>query len=184
MVVNGLSLLGDPGDTYQAHQLTDADYEAISAAVDDFRASDAELLQARPSKENNAIEAGIGLLKNIHDVKLDRTLMWKRNVSYAYGHEIWHDNGQIKFHWRAPNETKALDLSDWVVENDDGQQFVFPDGFTLESGQNVTVHSGRGSDTETDVYWGATREVWDDDGDTITIRTADEREILREPYRT
>lgn len=77
---------------------------------------------------------------------------------------------------------EALDLSGWIVENDDGQRFVFPDGFTLDAGQNVTVHSGRGSDTETDVYWGATSEVWDDDGDTILVRTADGREVLRESY--
>lgn len=76
---------------------------------------------------------------------------------------------------------EALNLSGWVVENEDGQRFVFPDGFILDSGQNVTVHSGRGSDTETDVYWDATNVVWDD-GDTITVKTADGREVLREPY--
>ena len=77
---------------------------------------------------------------------------------------------------------EALNLSGWAVENDDGQRFVFPDGFTLDSGQSVTVHSGRGSDTETDVYWGATNEVWDEAGDTILVRTADGREVLREPF--
>lgn len=77
---------------------------------------------------------------------------------------------------------EALNLSGWVVENDDGQQFVFPDGFTLDSGQSVTVHSGRGSDTETDVHWGATSQVWNEAGDTILVRTADGREVLREPF--
>jgi len=170
MVVNGLSLLGDPGDTYQAYQLTDADYEAISAAVDDFRASDAELLQARPSKENNAIEAGIGLLKNIHDVKLDRTLMWKRNVSYAYGHEIWHDNGQVKFYWRAPNETKALDLSDKIEGRYDADVFpvdrVFP---TIEPGDYVagaTIHL-------TDPFWKPIKSPLTERGDEDPITDDD-----------
>jgi len=76
----------------------------------------------------------------------------------------------------------TLNLSGWVVKNEDGQRFVFPDGFTLDSGQNVTVHSGSGLDTETEVYWGATSVVWGDDGDTITVRTAEGREVLREPH--
>ncbi|WP_348607739.1 lamin tail domain-containing protein [Halobaculum rarum] len=77
---------------------------------------------------------------------------------------------------------ETLNLSGWVVENEDGKRFVFPNGFTLDAGQNVTVHSGRGSDADTEVYWGATSAVWDDDGDTITVRTADGREVLREPH--
>jgi hypothetical protein len=77
---------------------------------------------------------------------------------------------------------EPLDLSGWIVEKDSGQRFVFPDGWSLEAGRNVTVHSGRGSDTETDVHWGATSAVWDDDGDTITVRTPDGRTVLREPY--
>lgn len=77
---------------------------------------------------------------------------------------------------------EALNVSEWIVENEDGKRFVFPDGFTLDAGQNVTVYSGRGSDTETDLYWGATSGVFDDDGDTLTVRTADGREVLREPY--
>lgn len=77
---------------------------------------------------------------------------------------------------------EALDLSEWVVENEAGQRFVFSDVFTLDAGETVTVHSGPGDDTETDVYWGATSQVWDDDGDTIVVRTADGREVVREPY--
>jgi hypothetical protein len=56
------------------------------------------------------------------------------------------------------------------------------DGIALDSGRNVTVYSSRGSDTETDVYWGTTSGVWDDDGGTITVRTAGGRAVLREPY--
>ncbi len=76
----------------------------------------------------------------------------------------------------------ALDLSEWVVENDDGERFVFPEGFELDAGQHVTLHSGSGTDSETDVYWGVDSEVWDDAGDTITVRTPDGREVLQEPY--
>jgi len=116
------------------------------------------------SESSRDVEAGAFVLDEIHE---DRGLA--DDVEDEY----------VAFR-NAGDET--LTLSGWTVENDGGQRFVFPDGFVLDSGQNVTVHSGRGSDSETDVYWGATSGVWDDDGDTITVRTADGREVLREPY--
>jgi len=110
----GMGLLGAPSDTYQAYQLSEADHNSLTEAIAAHQNSDAELLQARPPKENEAIEAGIGLLKNIHDVQLERSLLWKRNMSHTFGHEIWHHDGKVQFYWRAPTHTRALDLSDKI----------------------------------------------------------------------
>lgn len=78
---------------------------------------------------------------------------------------------------------EPLELSGWTVENEDGQSYAFPEGFVLDAGDSVTLHSGEGADSETDLYWGATDPVWDDDGDTVTVTTADGRQVVREPYR-
>lgn len=77
----------------------------------------------------------------------------------------------------------ALDLSGWTVENEAGRSYVFPEGFAIGPGDRVTLHSGEGVDGETDLYWGATEPVWDARGDVITVRTADGRRVLREPYK-
>lgn len=74
-----------------------------------------------------------------------------------------------------------LDLSGWTVENDAGRSYAFPDGTVLDSGESVTLYSGRGGDDD-HLHWGTGEEIWDETGDVVTVRTADGREVLREPY--
>ncbi|WP_225332943.1 lamin tail domain-containing protein [Halomicrobium urmianum] len=74
-----------------------------------------------------------------------------------------------------------LDVSGWTVENDAGRSYAFPDGTVLDPGESVTLYSGRGADDD-HLYWGAGEELWDETGDVVTVRTADGREVVREPY--
>lgn len=76
-----------------------------------------------------------------------------------------------------------LDLSGWTVENEAGRSYRFPEGVVLEPGEHVTLHSAEGEDTETDLHWGATEPVWDEQGDVVTVTTADGRRLLREPFK-
>lgn len=39
----------------------------------------------------------------------------------------------------------------------------------------MTVHTGQGQDTAAHRYWGRDREVWNNEGDTATLRDADGR---------
>ena len=135
-----------------------------SDADDATEADDAAEPDTAMSESSRAVETGVFILDEIHE---DRGLGDDAEDEYV----TFRNTGD-----------EALNLSDWVVENEDGKRFVFPNGFIHESGQIVTVHSGQGSDTESDLHWGAAGGVWDDDGDTITVRVADGREVLREPY--
>lgn len=141
-----------------------SDEAAKAGNTPDSDADDDDARDTAMSESSRDVETGAFVLDEIHE---ERGLLDDVDDEYV----AFRNTGD-----------EALNLSDWVVENEEGRRFVFPDGFTLDAGQNVTLHSGRGSDTETDVYWGATSGVWDDDGDTITVRTADGREVLREPY--
>jgi len=130
----------------------------------DAESDDPEERDTAMSESSRAVETGAFVLDEIREAQ-------------GFGDDV----GDEYVTFRNTGD-EALDLSGWVVENEAGKRFAFPDGFTLDAGQSVTLHSGRGSDTETDVHWGAASEVWDDDGDTIAVRTADGREVLREPY--
>jgi hypothetical protein len=46
----------------------------------------------------------------------------------------------------------------------------------------VTVHTGSGTDTATDRYWGYGSPVWNNDGDTATLRTADGTVVVEATY--
>lgn len=77
---------------------------------------------------------------------------------------------------------ESLDLSGWTVEDEAGQTYTVPDGTTLDPGARVTLHTGSGTDTETDLYWGSGSPIWNNDGDTVIVRTPDGTIIVEKSY--
>jgi hypothetical protein len=63
----------------------------------------------------------------------------------------------------------SQDLTAWTIEDSDGHVFRF-ESFVLEPAASVKVWTGAGEDTGTDVYWGYGRGLWDNDGDTATLK--------------
>jgi micrococcal nuclease len=60
-------------------------------------------------------------------------------------------------------------LRGYAVEDESGHHFDFSDR-TYQKGQTITLHSGRGTDTQSDLYWGATgAAIWNNDGDMVKI---------------
>lgn len=66
--------------------------------------------------------------------------------------------------------SETLDLSEWTVKDEAGHTYSFPSGQSLASGETVTLHSGSGSNTASDVYWDASGAVWNNAGDTVSVR--------------
>ncbi|MDK2890349.1 MAG: competence protein ComEC [Methanoculleus sp.] len=69
-------------------------------------------------------------------------------------------------------EETGVNLTGWTV-TDEGTRntYTFPI-FTLDPGADVTVHTGTGNDTATDLYWGRETPVWNNDGDLATLADA------------
>ena len=76
----------------------------------------------------------------------------------------------------------SLDLSGWTVQDDAGATYTFPDGTTLEAGAEVTLRTGSGEDTSTELYWGSGRPIWNNDGDTVIVTNAAGEQVLTEGY--
>jgi competence protein ComEC len=75
-----------------------------------------------------------------------------------------------------------LDMSGWTVQDEAEATYTVPDGFALDAGATVTLHTGSGTDTETDLYWGSGSPIWNNGGDTVIITNAEGDEVLRESY--
>ncbi len=75
-----------------------------------------------------------------------------------------------------------IDLSGWTVEDAAGARYAFPEGFTLDPGERVTLHTGSGNDTETDLYWSRGSPVWNNDGDTVIVRSDNGTIVVKEEY--
>jgi len=76
----------------------------------------------------------------------------------------------------------AVALGGWTVRDEAGKTYTFPDGFTLASGASVRLHTGNGTDTETELYWDAGRPVWNNGGDTVIVENDDGETVISEEY--
>jgi hypothetical protein len=81
------------------------------------------------------------------------------------------DNDNLNEEWvKLCNEGDTdIDLTGWTLENYIGIFFEFPEGFILKAGASVTIYSGPGENSETELYWNHYVEVWRNSGDTITL---------------
>jgi micrococcal nuclease len=72
------------------------------------------------------------------------------------------------------------DLEGWTIAEESGAVYRF-DALSLPSGSSVTLHTGRGADTEADRYWGRAEPVLNNRGDSVTLRDpAGEAVMVRE----
>jgi competence protein ComEC len=77
---------------------------------------------------------------------------------------------------------KTLDLSGWTIEDEAGQRYTVPEGFELATGETVTLHTGSGTSTTTELYWGSGSPIWNNDGDIVIVSNANGERVLEETY--
>ncbi|WP_418286085.1 lamin tail domain-containing protein [Halorubrum sp. DTA46] len=77
---------------------------------------------------------------------------------------------------------EPIDLSGWTVEDEAARSYEFPHGFTLDPGATVTLRTGSGTDTDTELYWGSGSPVWNNDGDTVILSNADGERVIEVRY--
>lgn len=75
-----------------------------------------------------------------------------------------------------------LDLSGWTVADAADHEYTFPGGTTLGAGESLTLRTGSGSDSGGEYYWGANSPIWNNGGDTVTVRTADGEVVVEKTY--
>jgi competence protein ComEC len=78
--------------------------------------------------------------------------------------------------------TESLDLSGWTITDAAGHSYTIPAGTTLAAGDTITIHTGSGSDTTSELYWGSGSPIWNNDGDTVTVRNSQCDIVLNETY--
>ncbi|AEK72220.1 nuclease (SNase domain protein) [Thermococcus sp. 4557] len=70
--------------------------------------------------------------------------------------------------------SKAVDLKGWVIMDEANHKYYFP-SVILQPGQEIVLHTGRGSNTSHDLYWGSKRAIWNNDHDTAYLYDAQGR---------
>lgn len=82
-------------------------------------------------------------------------------------------NSSLNHEWvRVKNTTsKTKTLTGWTIRDRSHHVYKFPT-FTLKSGKSVTLHTGTGKNTKTNLYWGQSWYIWNNSGDKATLKTA------------
>lgn len=61
-----------------------------------------------------------------------------------------------------------VNLQGWVLKDEAEHVYNFPDTI-LEAGSTVTIHTGSGTNSGTNLYWGSGTAVWNNEGDTVYL---------------
>ncbi len=69
------------------------------------------------------------------------------------------------------NRESSVIMTGYQLYDDSGywNPYTFPYNFTLDSGGEVTVYTGSGVDTDTELYWGRGSPIWNNDHDTAYL---------------
>jgi hypothetical protein len=75
----------------------------------------------------------------------------------------------------------TIDLTGWNLTDGEGVSYTFPSGSVICQYVVISLHSGRGANTDTDFYadWGWR---WDNQGDTVRIHNAEGRLVATCSY--
>ena len=65
---------------------------------------------------------------------------------------------------------KPWTLTGWSIRDVTGFKYKFPEGFTVQPGVTVTVHTGSGANRALHLYWGQGSYVWNNTGDKATLQ--------------
>ena len=65
----------------------------------------------------------------------------------------------------------TVNLRGWTVRDAAGNVYTFTTNVYLGAGKSLIVHTGKGTATTSHRYWGRTTYVWNNGGDTATLRT-------------
>lgn len=80
-------------------------------------------------------------------------------------------NTSLNAEWaRVKNfSSKARVLTGWTIRDAQGHVYKFPT-FTLRAGYTVTLHTGSGANTATNLYWREDNYVWNNSGDKAILK--------------
>jgi micrococcal nuclease len=86
----------------------------------------------------------------------------------AEGNDNQNLNGEYVIFENTGDE--AVDLTGWTVSDEAIHEYAFPAGFKLRPGESVTLYTGDGTDTNNELYWREDGAVWNNAGDTVTVK--------------
>lgn len=83
---------------------------------------------------------------------------------------------------RNRHEIVRADLGGWALEDADGNRLRIPFSRQIDPGEDLTVYTGSGEDTDDAIYGGLAGDVLGDEADTLVLLDAAGSEVARFSY--
>lgn len=131
--------------------------------------------------ESNAITAGYG----VWDYEAPSDTTSSNNIEIETIHEdaqgSEYDNLDDEYVTLRNGGDRDVDMDGYTLEDDDSHVYTFED-FTLDAGASVTVYTGSGTDTDSELFWGLDSPVWNNGGDTVYVRDTSGGVVVKQSY--
>ncbi len=115
-----------------------------------------------------------GALAPTTDAEAASALQFRTWVADPSGADRAGDNRQLNRETIVVTNTtsKTVKMAGYRVRDKQNHTFVFPKGFALKGGKSVTIHTGKGTNSSTHLYWKQGNYVWNNTGDTAYLLPA------------
>jgi endonuclease YncB( thermonuclease family) len=76
---------------------------------------------------------------------------------------------------------EAVDMTGWSILDETHHRYLVPN-FALPARAKVTLRTGAGKNTATELFWGSRASIWNDDRDSVLIRDSQGRLVFSHIY--
>ena len=76
----------------------------------------------------------------------------------------------------------SFDLSGWTVSDEADHTYTVPNGVSLDPGEELTLRTGNGEDSATELHWGSESPIWNNGGDAIIVQDENGSIVIEESY--
>ncbi len=92
-------------------------------------------------------------------------------ISSSADHAVYVSDLNLKDEWIeiTNRDASPVLLEGWKIEDEGSKHTYTFSSYTLSSQAAVTLYTGMGTDTSTELYWGSESPVWNNDGDTAYL---------------
>ncbi|MET7808681.1 lamin tail domain-containing protein [Micromonospora chersina] len=66
----------------------------------------------------------------------------------------------------------SINLKYWTLRDKANHVYKFTTNWYLKAGASVVIHTGKGTNTSSNLYWGSGAYIWNNTGDTAYLRNS------------
>jgi len=158
------------GDTFVNLEMVKRGYASVL-----LYEPDTEYASLLLEEEAKAREQSLGIWSYTGDLCL--------GIFYLHSNAKGNDNQNLNDEYVSFRNkcTRSLDLSDWILKDAAKSMYTFPP-IIIKSKSLLTLHTGSGKNNATDLFWGKSRAVWNNNGDSLFLWNSDGAIVLNYTY--